>query len=204
MADRPDPLLVLASRSPRRAELLDQIGIAYRTCAADVDETVLPGEAPADYVLRLATAKAAAVRNMEGCALPVLGADTSVVIDGTILGKPADKAQAFDMLRALSGRVHQVYSAVALAATDAAAPAAGGITTALSVTDVSFRSLEDAEIDAYWYTGEPRDKAGGYGIQGCGAVFVERIAGSYTGVVGLPLYETADLLMQQGLFRMPV
>ncbi|MBT8445519.1 MAG: Maf family protein, partial [Gammaproteobacteria bacterium] len=87
--------MVLASRSPRRAELLDQIGIAYRTCAADVDETVLPGEAPADYVLRLATAKAAAVRNMEGCALPVLGADTSVVIDGTILGKPADKAQAF-------------------------------------------------------------------------------------------------------------
>jgi septum formation protein len=208
VVEHADPVLVLASGSPRRAELLDQIGVRYRISVADIDETVRAPEAPGDYVLRLAAAKAAAVRDRQRARLPVLGADTTVVVDGAILGKPADLAEARVMLRALSGRVHQVYSAVALATTgtvdESVQAVGGGIATRLSVTDVTFRALSDSEIDAYWETGEPRDKAGGYGIQGRGAVFVARIAGSYSGVVGLPLYETADLLTGYGVLRTSV
>lgn len=176
--------LILASASPRRRELLAQIGVRHRVQAADVDESLLPGETAADYVLRLARAKAAAVRDVR---LPVLGADTSVVIDGDVLGKPLGDADAKAMLRRLSGREHQVLSAVALCRGDR-------IEAQLSVSRVWFRSIDDALIDRYVASGEPEDKAGGYGIQGLGGALVSRIDGSYTGVVGLPLAETVDLL----------
>lgn len=176
--------IILASASPRRRELLAQIGVRHRVQAADVDETLRSGEAATDYVLRLARAKAGA---MPGGDLPVLGADTSVVVDGRVFGKPSDDADARAMLRCLSGREHQVISAVALCHGER-------IETRLSVTRVWFRTIDNALIDRYVASGEPRDKAGAYGIQGLGGALVARIDGSYTGVVGLPLAETVDLL----------
>lgn len=193
--DRIDPVseLILASSSPRRAALLDQIGVRYRVRAVDVDETWLPGEDPAAYVRRLALAKARAGAAAAGGAL-ALGADTAVVLDGEVLQKPCDRADALAMLACLSGRSHQVLSAVALAG-------AGGTRDALrlSVSTVTFRPILPAEARAYWDSGEPRDKAGAYAIQGFGAVFVSRVEGSYSGVVGLPLYETAELLREHGV-----
>lgn len=191
-------LLYIASQSPRRLELLRQIGIMpvllplrHAPPRADVDETPLPGESAEDYVQRLATMKArAGVKAMHGRRLtphPILAADTTVTLDGVLFGKPADDAQAHDMLRAYSGRTHQVLTGVSLAWGDR-------IETRLSVTEVSFRQLSDAEIRAYVGTGEAWGKAGGYGIQGHAAIFIEHIAGSYSGVMGLPLYETAELL----------
>ena len=186
------PVLVLASRSPRRRELLDQAGIAHRVLAVDVDETRLPGEAPAVYVERLARAKARA--GLAGAGdLPVLGADTAVVVDGDVLGKPADRADGLAMLARLAGRAHEVLTAVALARPG------GEEHCRLSVSHVTFRALTDAEIAAYWATGEPADKAGGYAIQGRAARFVTRLEGSYSGVVGLPLHETAELLAAAGI-----
>lgn len=176
--------LILASASPRRRELLAQIGVRHRVQAADVDETVLSGEAAEDYVLRLARAKAGALPAGD---VPVLGADTSVVVDGRVLGKPVDDADARAMLRRLSGREHQVLSAVALCHGER-------IEARLSVTRVWFRVVDNALIERYVASGEPRDKAGAYGIQGLGGALVTRIDGSYTGVVGLPLAETVDLL----------
>lgn len=176
--------LVLASASPRRRELLTQIGVRHRVQAADVDETLRAGEAAEDYVLRLARAKAGA---LPAGGLPVLGADTSVVVDGRVLGKPVDDADARAMLRCLSGREHQVLSAVALCHGER-------VEARLSVTRVWFRMIDDALVDRYVASGEPRDKAGAYGIQGLGGALVARIDGSYTGVVGLPLAETVDLL----------
>jgi septum formation protein len=183
--------LVLASASPRRRELLLQIGVPFTVLVADVDERVLAGE-PADaYVLRLAVAKANAVVARADAA-PVLGADTTVVVDGRILGKPVSADDAFAMLCALSGREHEVLTAVALCA-------GGRVATALSRTRVRFRARDDALIARYVASGEPMDKAGAYGIQGFGAVLVERIEGSYSGVVGLPLAETAGLLLAAGI-----
>lgn len=183
--------LILASASPRRRELLAQVGVRARVQVADVDETALPGETPADYVSRLALAKARAVRSRRRQAgdveLPVLGADTTVVIDGQLLAKPADAADAGAMLARLSGREHEVLTAVALVAGDREA-------VRLSRTRVRFRALGAAAIARYVASGEPMDKAGGYGIQGLGGALVDRIDGSYTGVVGLPLGETIDLL----------
>lgn len=180
--------LILASASPRRRELLDQIGVRYRVQVADVDETLQPGEAPAAYVTRLALAKARAVAALPVAAgLPVLGADTTVVIDGEVLAKPVDAADAVRMLTRLAGREHQVLTAVALVAGARAE-------TGLSVTTVRFRPLAAATIDRYVATGEPMDKAGGYGIQGLGGALVASLTGSYTGVVGLPIAETVDLL----------
>jgi septum formation protein len=187
-------MLYLASASPRRRELLTQIGVPFASISAAIDETPLPGE-PADaYVERLALAKAAA-----GLAsLPetddalVLGADTSVVLDGRILGKPESRAQALDMLLALSGREHQVLTAVALAGHK-------GSAVRCVASRVRFRQLSEAEALAYWQTGEPADKAGGYAIQGLAAIFVSRIEGSYSGVVGLPLCETAQMLAEFGI-----
>lgn len=176
--------LVLASASPRRRELLAQIGVRYRVQAADIDESVRSGEAAADYVLRLARAKAGALPAGD---LPVLGADTSVVVDGRVLGKPVDDEEARAMLRCLSGREHQVLSAVALCHGER-------IEARLSVTRVWFRAIDDVLVGRYVASGEPRDKAGAYGIQGLGGALVARIDGSYTGVVGLPLAETVDLL----------
>ncbi len=185
------PLLCLASRSPRRRELLTQIGVPHLVSAADIDETLLPGERAADYVVRMARAKALAVHS-RGMALPVLAADTTVVLDERVCGKPADEAEAVAMLTALSGRSHTVLTAVALAVH-------GTLTQRLSASEVRLRPLSRAECLAYWRTGEPRDKAGGYAVQGRGAAFIEHLRGSYSGVMGLPLYETAELLRAAGL-----
>ena len=179
-------VLCLASASPRRRDLLWQIGVAHKAVAANVDEQPLPGESPHDYVERLALEKAMTVRN-RGEPLPVLAADTAVVLDGTLYGKPSDRADALAMLGKLSGRVHQVLTAVALASERS-------VEVRISATSVRLRDMTLAEREAYWQTGEPRDKAGGYAIQGFGGVFVESLSGSYSGVVGLPLAETAELL----------
>jgi septum formation protein len=179
--------IALASASPRRRELLTQLGINYQLVKIDVDETQLPGEFAADYVLRLAKAKASAgLLAMQG-AMPALGADTIVVVDGQVLGKPKDQADFVRMMKLLSGRSHQVMTAVAIAQPD--------VVDAITVsTDVWFGLLADTEIEQYWHSGEPQDKAGGYGIQGIAGRYIEKIQGSYTAVVGLPLFETAQLL----------
>ncbi len=172
--------LVLASASPRRAELLAAAGIAFEVDTANVDETPRAGEAPRDYVRRLAEAKARAVTVRHPAGL-VLGADTTVVVDGTILGKPVDATDAGDMLRRLSGRSHQVLTGVALVRDGRT------VEVDVAVTDVWFAPMTGADIDAYVATGEPMDKAGAYAIQGRASCFVTRIDGSYSNVVGLPV-----------------
>jgi septum formation protein len=185
------PQLILASASPRRSELLSQIGIRHRIVPIAIDETPWPGEAPAAYVTRVAAEKSAACQAILNQDLPVLSADTSVVCDDCILGKPENSQQAIDMLSRLSGRSHQVYSAVSLR---------GNVHgQALSISQVTFRELSLAEILAYWQSGEPCDKAGAYAIQGLGSIFIKTITGSYSGVMGLPLFETAQLLAQQDI-----
>lgn len=191
--------LILASQSPRRKELLAQAGLGvanfrFERVNPDIDESALEGETPSAYVGRLALEKARA-----GLALcsefdspVVLGSDTIVVLDGALLGKPADKAEAAAMLRALSGRRHDVLTAVAL--TDGSRALCDTVTT-----KVQFAALSEGDILAYVDSGEPMDKAGAYGIQGLGGVFVEAIDGSYSAVVGLPLVETRRLLAQFGL-----
>lgn len=187
--------LILASASPRRRQLLRQIQIDFVVHSVDLDESPLAGENPSDYVTRLASAKALAVAEELGCANGpevILGADTAVVLDSNILGKPVDRAGALAMLACLGGREHQVITGVAVVA-------AGSVHTAVSVTHVKFRSLEYDECAAYWLSGEPLDKAGSYAIQGLGAIFVDSISGSYSGVVGLPLAETWALLSSVGV-----
>lgn len=188
------PFVYLASASPRRRELLAQIGVDWAVLATDVDEASRPGEDPAGYVTRVATAKArdALARVPPQRAAPVVGADTAVVIGGELLGKPAGEADCRRMLGLLSGAVHEVFSAVAVMS-------ARGASTAVSRTEVEFRELSGAEIQAYWDSGEPADKAGAYGIQGLGAIFVRQIRGSYSGVMGLPLFEAAALLAEHGV-----
>lgn len=187
------PLLYLASQSPRRRELLDQIGVRYQVLPVDVEEQAWPGEVAADYVCRVARDKARAGWQSLAAARrrPVLGADTAVVVDDHILGKPRDREQAIAMLQQLSGRSHAVLTAVALVDT--------AERIRLSSSRVTFRTVSAAECAAYWDTGEPADKAGGYAIQGIAAVFIERIEGSYSGVMGLPLFETAGLLKESGI-----
>jgi septum formation protein len=176
----------LASGSPRRRELLQQMGIPYQLVAADVDESTRAGQAASAYVSRLAIAKAeAGWRVSAGPA--VLGADTAVVLDQQILGKPRDREHALELLQRLSGRSHAVLTAVALRTANATA-------VRVSHSEVTFRSLSTQECLAYWETGEPLGKAGAYAIQGFGAAFVARLDGSYSGVMGLPLFETAELL----------
>ena len=182
--------IVLASASPRRAELLMQIGLTFRVRPADIDETPGSGESARDYVERLAREKALAVQAAEPNAI-VIGSDTSVVLGGRILGKPDDHHHAVDMLRQLSGVTHQVMTAVAIASVNVC-------NSLVAITDVRFRPLSEDEINAYVATGEPMDKAGGYGIQGRGGIFVEELRGSYSAVVGLPLQETAHLLAGAG------
>lgn len=184
MTDRAD--FILASASPRRAELLAQIGARFAVAVVEVDETPLPGEAPDAYVLRLARRKAIAA-GQQYPGKPVLAADTTVSVDGQPMGKPGDEEESVAMLMALSGRTHSVYTGVALALGERLA-------SRLSHTRVKFRTLGVDECRAYWRSGEPADKAGSYAIQGLGAVFVEAIEGSYSGVVGLPLAETWELL----------
>lgn len=186
--------IVLASRSPRRSQLLRQIGVPHEVLHVDFDEERLPGEAPQGYVERLARDKALHARGLcpQWADRPLLAADTSVVLGATIFGKPRDERECVAMLGELSGRVHEVMTAIALH--DGA-----DLRTAVSVSRVAFRELGEAERRAYWATGEPADKAGGYAVQGLGAIFIERIEGSYSGVMGLPLYETALLLSAAGI-----
>lgn len=186
--------LYLASGSPRRRELLAQIGVPFSTLPSVIDETPLPNEAADAYVQRLAWAKAQA--GLAALAAPdaavVLGADTSVVLHGRILGKPESRADALAMLAALSGQTHEVLTAVALANSQRCE-------VRVVSSQVSFRPLSAAEIEAYWASGEPQDKAGSYAIQGLGAVFVADLHGSFSAVVGLPLCETAALLADFGI-----
>lgn len=182
--------VILASASPRRAELLRQIGVVFESRPADIDETPIDGEPPGDYVVRLAREKAVAVGGLVPDGI-VIGSDTSVVAAGRILGKPASPADAAETLQLLSAGTHQVMTAVAVVVD-------GCAEVRLVVTDVTFRELRPDEISAYVRTGEPMDKAGSYGIQGLGGIFVESFQGSYSAVVGLPLGETADLLAQAG------
>ncbi len=196
-----DKRIYLASRSPRRRDLLKQIGLPYELLllredlrrGPDIDETPLPDESPGVYVLRMAQEKAAmAVRQIAYRRLPqkpVLAADTTVVFDGQIVGKPDDAEHAARILRALSGREHQVLTAVALALRDQ-------VETQISVSSVWFREISDADIRRYCSSGEPLDKAGAYGIQGRAGAFVTRITGSYSGIMGLPLAETVELLQK--------
>lgn len=182
------PKIILASASPRRSELLRQVGVRFRVVVTDVDESVRPGEAPGAYVLRVARDKALEAQRREGAALPVLAADTAVVLDGCILGKPVSRAEAADMLSRLAGRTHEVYSGVALAR------GAHAVEERLNVSQVTFAPLDAAWIKAYIETGDPLDKAGAYGVQGRAAEKIARIEGSFSGVMGLPLFETCDLL----------
>ena len=183
--------LYLASGSPRRRELLTQIAVPFLTQIAPIDENALPGESPIAYVERLARAKAQAglAALSDTADAVVLGADTAVVLDGRILGKPADRDDALATLSALSGRSHQVLTAVALVSRER-------LESRVVTSQVTFRPLNQAEIEAYWASGEPQDKAGCYGIQGLAAVFVSQLQGSYSAVVGLPLCETAALLAE--------
>ena len=187
-------MIRLASCSPRRRELLAHLGVAFRPLDVDVDETPRAGEAPDALVRRLAVAKAEAGLALAGAGAEdcVLGADTVVVLGDEVLGKPDDAEHALEMLARLSGRRHRVLSAVALGTP-------GGTRSRMSESRVTFRSLTPAERAAYVATGEPLDKAGAYGIQGGAAAFVTRLEGSYTGVVGLPLFETAALLREAGV-----
>jgi septum formation protein len=186
--------LYLASASPRRGELLAQIGVRFQVLRASVDESRLPDEAPAAYVARVARLKADAGWKLRPAAAtaPVLAADTAVVLEGTTLGKPLDSHDGERMLRQLSGRTHEVLTAVAVTTTR-------GLLARVSRSEVTFRSISPAEARDYWATGEPRDKAGGYAIQGRAAVFVADLKGSYSGVMGLPLFETAELLGLAGV-----
>ena len=187
------PALVLASTSPRRKELLQQIGVKFTQLSIDINEDVIDAESAAQYVLRLAKEKAAAgfelLTAAEQSTRVVLAADTTVVCEGNILAKPESLEHSKEILRQLSGREHLVMSAVGMHSQDKAQQK-------IVTTKVKFRNISDAEIETYWQSGEPQDKAGSYGIQGLGAVFVESITGSYSNVVGLPLCETAQLLNQ--------
>lgn len=191
--------IYLASASPRRRELLAQMGVPAQRLVVEVDETLAPDESPQRYVSRLALDKAragwrAAQRHADA---PVLGADTAVVLDGRVLGKPCDRHDGLAMLADLSGRSHRVLSGVALVQGRREA-------VTVSVSTVTFRTLSERECRDYWESGEPSDKAGAYAIQGLGAVFVSHLEGSYSGVMGLPVYETARLLGDFGYQLIPV
>jgi len=185
--------IFLASQSPRRRELLQQIGVRFELLPVDIDEAQQADETPQACVQRLALEKARAGRAVlpAGRSQPVMGADTLVVCGDAVLGKPADREAALAMLQSLSGTTHQVITAVALAADHEA--------SCISTSHVTFRRLTVAECEAYWETGEPRDKAGSYAVQGLAAMFITRLEGSYSGVMGLPLYETVELLKDFGV-----
>lgn len=188
--DQKLPTVLLASASPRRRQLLEQIGVRFEVVTVDVLEQKLPAESPVAYVQRVALAKAAAGRALfKQDPRPVIGADTAVVLGDKVFGKPQNQADAFSMLRQLTNRTHQVLSAVAVVA-------GGASSVVLSHSEVTFGDLSDEEITAYWHTGEPVGKAGGYAIQGRAAAFIYHLSGSYSGVMGLPLYETVQLLQQ--------
>ena len=188
--------IYLASRSPRRGEILSQLGISYEIMPSDVDESVLPDEEPDAYVMRLAKEKAEVclkkIKKQKLKAIPVLAADTTVSMDGEILGKPESDEDAARMLRHMSGRSHWVYTAVAVGK-------GSKVEVMLSATMVCMAELTKEQIAAYVASGEPHDKAGAYGIQGMASTFIKRIDGSYSGVMGLPVFETAELLKKFGI-----
>jgi septum formation protein len=179
--------IILASASPRRAELLQQIGLNFEVSPSDIDESVHANEPVVDYVQRMAASKAAVARQQHLPQDIIIAADTAVAIDNAILGKPEDEAHCLEMLASLSGRIHMVHTAVVVSQLDY-------VGKALSSSEVSFRQIDEVEAKNYWLTGEPKDKAGSYAIQGKGAVFISKITGSYSGIVGLPLYELTQLL----------
>ena len=184
------PVLQLASTSPRRQEILRSLGLTFTVIAVEIDESCLEGETPQQMVLRLAANKAAAAVSEDSQL--VIGADTLVILGDRVLGKPRGMDDAVEMLMKLSGRSHTVLTGVALWSST-------GITSALSQTEVRFREIGRDEARAYWHSGEPCDKAGSYAIQGRGGTFVAAISGSYSGVVGLPVYELAELLGNAGI-----
>lgn len=184
--------LILASASPRRSALLNQLGLAHRVHIASVDETPLPNELPADYVTRVAHAKSLAVqKQLNSPQQVILAADTSVVMQQNIMGKPDNLEHAIAMLTQLSATTHQVYTAISVRGQNTQ--------QALSVSDVTFRAISTQEIIQYWHTGEPADKAGAYAIQGFAGIFIQSISGSYSGIMGLPLFETAQTLANEGI-----
>ncbi len=187
----------LASSSPRRHEILVALGLRFTAAGVDIEETRYDGEPVADMVVRLAVAKAAAARATVDQSVPVIGADTAVAVDDQVLGKPVSGDEAAQMLASLSGRTHEVLTGVAL-------DYAGRVRTATSVTEVRFREISPDEARAYWQSGEPIDKAAAYAVQGIGGIFVEDISGSYSGVVGLPVFEMAALLAEAGLNVLPL
>lgn len=184
--------LILASSSPRRRELLTQIGIDYKVQPINIDERVLENELPSEYIRRISEQKARSARALLNTHLPILAADTAVVLDNTIImGKPENYTDAYAMLQQLSGKVHKVYSGVFLLGKAAH--------YAVNITQVQFKLLTDNQIKAYCETNEPYDKAGSYAIQGLAAIFIETISGSFSGVMGLPLFETSQLLAREGI-----
>ena len=183
--------IILASGSPRRSELLLQLGVCHKVHAVDIDETPRQGEKPLDYVQRMAFEKSAACANMHPSSLPILAADTTVILGDEIMGKPENERHAAQMLKCLSGKTHCVYSAISLRGRQH--------WQCVSLTEVTFRVINTHEMAAYWKTGEPKDKAGGYAIQGIGSLFIKMIKGSFSGVMGLPLFETAEILTEQGI-----
>ena len=185
--------IILASGSPRRRELLKQLAVNFEVASADIDESLIEGEAPRDYVLRLSREKALEGFRQYGGRLPVLGSDTIVLLDGEILGKPESRKEAESMLMRLSGRTHQVYSGVALALKP------DNVLDTLNITSVTFGDMPVAWVGQYCQSDEPMDKAGAYAVQGATGQYIKRIEGSYSGVMGLPLYETAQLLRRAGL-----
>ncbi len=192
MSQKPQARIILASSSPRRMELLEQIRLPFEALSVDIDETRLEHESPVSFVERMALEKARAGWERSAGLQPVLGSDTIVVIDGEVLGKPADQVEAHNMLRMLSDKCHKVITAVALVD-------GGRSMIRVSHSEVCFSCLSDEVIQRYWETGEPADKAGAYAVQGMAAAFISTLNGSYSGVMGLPLRETCELLGEFGL-----
>jgi septum formation protein len=174
---------------------LNQVGVAYQVIVADIDESIRAGEGAREYVCRMAREKALEVHRRDGVTVAVLGADTAVVVNGRILGKPVDREDAIRMLEGLSGRTHEVWSAVALVLPE------GGLRECLNITRVTFSKLDRAWIEAYCDSGDPMDKAGSYGVQGIAAQKISHMEGSYSGVMGLPLHETAEILGAAGILK---
>lgn len=185
------PQIILASASPRRRQLLEQIGVQFTVFPVSVDESIIDGESPAEYVSRLAAEKSLKGTRDAPQRLPVLGADTAVVIKNQILCKPVNQEHSIAMLTQLSGKQHRVLTAVSLRS--------DCHLQSLSISTVLFRNIEQDEMVAYWRSGEPQDKAGSYAIQGIGALFASRIEGSFSGIMGLPLLETFNLLKRNGI-----
>lgn len=193
----PTITIALASASPRRSALLTQLGISHTIQPVDIDETARPGEPPVGYVERLSIAKARVLYDRLHGDAATLGADTCVALGPEIFGKPRDEADCIRILGRLSGVTHHVHTAVTVCSS-------AGVHTAVSSSEVEFRSLTRQECAAYWRSGEPHDKAGAYAIQGRAALFIRRISGSYSGIVGLPLFETTQLLARIGLATTPL